>query len=89
MVCNGSSNSQLAGGCGLMLINVYLCTCATELPGSQPAHLHLHQQESIEVHEGQLGYWIGNPVHHATAGQGDVVIIQQGNEHLAHSFTAH
>eukprot|EP00877_Chromochloris_zofingiensis_P009577 jgi/Chrzof1/4873/Cz15g02130.t1 len=52
-----------------------------KLPGSQPAHLHLHQQESIEVHEGQLGYWIGNPVHHATAGQGDVVIIQQGEAH--------
>lgn len=63
-----------------MLVNL---TCSlrpkTDKPGSQPAHLHLNQDEHIEVKKGRLGYWRGHPSLSAEVGEkDDDVIIQQG-----------
>jgi hypothetical protein len=50
-------------------------------PGSQPGHLHLSQDEQLEVKQGRLGYWRGHPSLAAEVAAEDedaMVVIQQG-----------
>ncbi|KAI8470608.1 MAG: hypothetical protein J3K34DRAFT_251797 [Monoraphidium minutum] len=55
---------------------------ARDKPGSQPGHLHLFQDEHIEVKAGRLGYWRGDADKALEAGEkDDGVIIQQGEAH--------
>ncbi|GBF93193.1 hypothetical protein Rsub_05925 [Raphidocelis subcapitata] len=53
-------------------------------PGSQPGHLHLQQDEQLEVKKGRLGYWRGHPSLAAEVAADDedaMVVIQQGEAH--------
>lgn len=51
-------------------------------PGSEAAHYHLFQTETVRVRQGKLGYFIGHQSHVQAAEAGAEVVIQPG-EHAS------